>query len=117
MSNTYVQINGQTVDISSVQIPTSRHFRNAWTLDANVVGVDMARAREIQKNILRQERLSIFQTLDAEFMKALERGDTAKQTEIATKKQQLRDVTDHPDIDNAATPEVLETLTLSLLVP
>ena len=41
-------------------------------------------------------------------MRAVEAGDTAKQAEIATKKQALRDATKDPIILNATTPEELK---------
>lgn len=116
MPNTLISINGQTVDSTNVKSPKSRHFREAWTLEGDVIEVDMNKAREIQKGFLRQERAPHFQRLDAEYMMALEQGDSAKQTEIATKKQELRDVTKHSKIKNAKTPETLEALTLDKLV-
>jgi len=42
------------------------------------------------------------------FMRAVEAGDTAKQAEIAAKKQALRDATDDPVITAAQTPEELK---------
>ena len=52
-------------------------------------GVDMAKAREIHKEKIREARLPKLQELDVEFQKALETG--ASTTDIVAKKQALRD--------------------------
>jgi hypothetical protein len=86
---------------------TDRTFRNAWK-DDNGIGVNMQKAREIHRNNLRGMRATVLAQLDTEFMRALEAGDTAKQTEIAARKQVLRDVTERPEIEEAQTPEQLK---------
>ena len=68
----------------------------------------MTKAVEIKKEMVRQERAPLLAQLDVEFMRAVEAGDTAKQAEIATKKQALRDATKDPIILNATTPEELK---------
>ena len=52
-------------------------------------GVDMAKAREIHKNNIREARTPKLAELDIEFQKALETG--ASTTDIVAKKQALRD--------------------------
>ena len=52
-------------------------------------GVDMAKAKEIHKNNIREARDSKLKELDIEFQKALETG--ASTTDIVAKKQALRD--------------------------
>lgn len=49
--------------------------------------------KEIQRNKFRIARKPILDKLDIDFMRAIERGDTQKQQEITSKKQQLRDIT------------------------
>ena len=45
---TLININGVTVDASSVKMPASgREFRNAWQLNGDVIEVDMVKAKEI----------------------------------------------------------------------
>lgn len=97
-------------EIDETLIPEDRTFRDAWTDDnpTPTIDVDMEKAREIQKDNLRTERQPLLDELDIEFMRAVESGDTALQKEISTKKQALRDITDHPDIENAKTPEELK---------
>lgn len=70
--------------------------------------VNMQKALEIKKNMIRQERAPLLAALDIEMMRALESGDTAKQEEIKQKKQALRDATTDPVLLQASTPEELK---------
>jgi len=55
--------------------------------------VNPDKAKAIWKDKWREARKPLLASLDIEFMKAVESADTAKQAEIASKKQALRDVT------------------------
>jgi len=55
--------------------------------------VNPDKAKAIWKNKWREARKPILASLDIEFMRAVESGDAAKQSEISAKKQELRDVT------------------------
>jgi len=61
------------------------------------------KAKAIWKDKWREARKPLLASLDIEFMKAVESADAAKQTEIASKKQALRDVTQTEIVGN--TPE------------
>ena len=115
MASTYININGEARDAASLELPaTGRHFRAAWQFNGNVVEVDMAKARELQKDVIRAERKPLLEALDVEWFRAVETGgDVAA---VAAKKQALRDVTSDPRIEAAATPEELKALTLKTLV-
>lgn len=78
--------------------------------------VNMEKAKEIAKDTVRANRKQLLEQLDVEMMRALESGDTAKQTEIATKKQALRDATDNPLLTAAETPEDLKAAIPTVLV-
>ena len=58
-----------------------------------MITINLDKAKEIQKNRWRTARKPILEKLDTQFMRAVETGDTAKQQQIATQKQSLRDVT------------------------
>lgn len=95
---------------------TDRTFRNAWRDNGNnKPEVDMPKAREIHRQRLRNARNAILDQLDVEYIRADEEGNQAKKKEISDKKQILRDITKHPDIDNATTPEQLKVAALQLL--
>jgi hypothetical protein len=55
--------------------------------------VNIDKAKELHKNKFRTARAPKLEELDIAFMKAVETGDTEKQTEIASEKQILRDIT------------------------
>jgi len=111
---TYININGDVRDASSLTVPTDRTFRGAWNFNGDAVEVDMAAARDIHKANLRAERKPRLDQLDIDFMQALEAGTST--TQIATDKQTLRDITDDARIAAAATPDALKALDLATLL-
>lgn len=94
--------------VDSSEIPTDRTYRNAWKAAVGRVDHDMEKCREIHKDRLRALRAPKLLTLDVEYMKADEAGDSAKKAEIAGKKQALRDTTKHPGIAAAVSVEELK---------
>ena len=69
-------------------------------------GIDMAKAKEIHKNKIREARTDKFNELDVEFTKALENGSDT--TEIKNKKQALRDAPADSSINSANTTDELK---------
>ena len=61
------------------------------------------------KSSIRSYRADKFSDLDVQFMRAVESGDTTLQSQIATQKQTLRDLTDI-DINSFETREELIAL-------
>ena len=80
---TYININGDVREASSLTVPSDRTFRGAWTFNGNAVEIDMAAARDIHKDNLRADRVARMEALDVEFMQALEAGTST--TAIATR--------------------------------
>lgn len=108
---TYIKIGANKYDAADYQVPADRTFRDAWSQPpegSDVIGVDMGKARDIWRDKIRVARSSEFEKLDADYMRALEQGDTDAQAAIAVAKQALRDATDDPAIDAAQTPEQLK---------
>ncbi len=99
-------------------IPTNRIYRDAWTFNntKTAVIVDIPKARDIHRAVLRIQRAPRLTALDVGYMRALERGDTIAAQEIAAQKQTLRDIPAHPAIEAAQTPEELMALTLDALL-
>jgi len=91
------------------QLPDDRYFRNAWR-DDGAISVDMSKAREIHRDRLRALRKPLLADLDIAYMRAQEAGDTKVATDVVAQKQTLRDCTDDPRIDAAATPEELKAV-------
>ena len=98
--------------IDPADIPADREFRNAWTLDGDKITHDMGKARVIKRDQLRAERAPLLAALDVEYQRADERGDKTAKTEVAAKKQALRDVPADPRIAAATTPEELKAVTI-----
>lgn len=87
-------------------------YQSAWTSDFKTkIGVDMERAREIKRQLLREQRAALLGDvasgtpgkLDLEAIIALGKGDTAALADIEKRKQSLRDVTKAKEIDKAKT--------------
>lgn len=89
-------------------MPSDRDFRDAWRVVNGTCTVDMAQAREIHRKKLRAMREPLLAKLDVDYLRAMERG--AGTTEIVAAKQALRDVTEDPAIDAAATPDELKAV-------
>ena len=113
MTKIYININDDVREASYLKVPADRTFRGAWQFDGEAVEVDMASAGKIHKDNIRADRAPLMDSLDVEFMKALERGVDTKA--VTAKKQTLRDVTKDERIVNAATPDDLKALTLDVL--
>ena len=71
-------------------------------------GIDMAKAREIHKNNIRNARTPKLAELDIEFQRAIETDDSTKKAEIATKKQALRDAPADSGIASASDTDALK---------
>ena len=69
-------------------------------------GIDMAKAREIHKENIRQARTPKLAALDIEFQKAQE--TSASTTDIAAKKQALRDAPADSAITSASDTDALK---------
>ena len=64
--------------------------------DSEGAKVNLEKAKQLHKDKWRSARSPKLAKLDIDFMKAVELGDTQKQSEIAAQKQALRDVTNTP---------------------
>ncbi len=94
---------GNTIDASTVTIPSDRHFRNAWSLSGKTITEDMTAAKVIFKDKIREVRKPLLEEQDTLFMKALEDDDSSAQSTIKTKKKALRDAPAASAITNADT--------------
>jgi len=106
MAKSYItDMDGKTVDSSSVTKPSDRHFRGAWKLssDSKVIAEDMTKAKEIFKNKIRSVRQPLLDAEDVVYMKALEASDSSAQTASVAKKKKLRDAPAASAISSADT--------------
>jgi hypothetical protein len=70
--------------------------------------VNPDKAKAIWKDKWREARKPLLASLDIEFMRAVESADIDKQAEIASKKQELRDVTNTQIL--GTTPEEIKSV-------
>ena len=104
MAKTYItDMDGKTVDSSSVTKPSDRHFRGAWKLSGSTISEDMTTAKAIFKDKIREARKPLLEAEDVVYMKALEAGDSSAQAASVTKKKKLRDAPAASAISSADT--------------
>lgn len=77
-------------------LPSSREFREAWCDEtaSPVVDIDLVKAKDIQLNRLREERLPYLESSDVEITRAMETNNTEEIEAIKAKRQALRDATE-----------------------
>ncbi len=93
-----VDKDGNQIDASTATVPANRDFRGAWSLSGTVISEDLAKAKEIFADKVREVRTPLLEALDTDFMKAQE--TSADTTAIVASKQALRDA---PTAGNSAT--------------
>lgn len=90
-------------------VPSDRHFREAWTLnDSDVIVEDLAAAKNIFKDKIRDVRTALLEAQDIAYMKALEADDASAKTAAVNKKTALRDAPAAAAITNATTIDELK---------
>jgi hypothetical protein len=77
--------------VNLTDLPRDNDFYDAWEMDATSVTVNFAKAVEITKARLRNERTPLLAAQDVAFQRALEEGKDT--TAIVAEKQRLRDIT------------------------
>ena len=103
MATTYiVDKDGNQVDASTATVPSDRHFRGAWSLSGSVISEDMAAAKEIFKDKIREVRAPLLEAEDVVYMKALEADDADAKAASVTKKTNLRNAPAASAITNAS---------------
>ena len=104
MATTIVDKDGKSIDAASATSkPADRHFRGAWTLDGTVITEDLATAKNIFKDKIREVRQPLLDAEDVVWMKAAEADDASAKTASVNKKKSLRDAPAASAITNATT--------------
>jgi len=97
-------------EIAYEDIPKDRTYRDALADDGTRLYHDMPKAREIHREHLRSFRGKALADLDVEYQRADEKGDKAGKARVVALKQELRDITAHPDIEAAQTTDELKAV-------
>ena len=86
-----VDKDGNSISASDATVPSDRHFRGAWSLSGKTISEDLAVAKTIFKDKVREARTPLLAAEDVVYMKALEAGDSSAQAASVAKKKALRD--------------------------
>lgn len=114
---TSVLIKGESYLTADYNLPAKRNFRDAWSTPVGrVVSVDMQKAREIQRERVREMRAARWQAADEAWFKAVEASDETATAAAVVYKQALRDAPAHASINDAQTPEALFAITLNTIL-
>ena len=98
-----VDKDGNSIAASDATVPSDRHFRGAWSLSGKTISEDLAVAKTIFKDKVREARKPLLEAEDVVYMKALEAGDTDAQAASVAKKKALRDAPAASAISDADT--------------
>lgn len=96
------------------QLPSGCDWVNAWQIDFTnkKVVIDIDQARNIRREQLRNARASKLSMLDVAYQRADENNNSELKQQIAQRKQALRDITAHPDLESATTVQELLSVRL-----
>lgn len=96
-------------------LPSDPYFFKAWVNSRGSISIDMARAREVQKSVLTVLAEPKIESLMDDLMMSLASGNVDQAAIIAAKRQQLINITNSPEISEAASLEELKQAGLSIL--
>lgn len=100
MATTIIDKDGQSISGPS-SMPSDRAFRGAWVISGTVISEDLATAKEIFKDKIREVRKPLLEAEDVAYMRALEASEDT--SAIVAKKAALRDAPAASAITNATT--------------
>ncbi len=110
MPETYIlDKDGNQANAAEVTMPSDRHFRGAWSLSGTVISEDMAKAKEIFRDKIREVRKPLLDEEDVVYMKAMEVNDATAKAASVAKKISLRDAPAASAIDSAGDVASLKT--------
>ncbi len=98
--------------IEPEQLPTDRTFRAAWRDSGEHIYHDMPTCREVHRDNIRRRRAPMLAQLDIEAARVLETwpAGSSRHGQVIAKKNKLRNATDDPRIEAAASPEELKAI-------
>ena len=98
-----VDKDGNIISASDATVPSDRHFRDAWTLSGTTISEDLATAKDIFKDKVREVRKPLLEAEDVIYMKAMEADDSSAKSASVTKKTNLRNAPAASAIADATT--------------
>lgn len=104
-----ISCGGAAYSVVEADALPDRMFQAAWNAD---LSIDMPKARDIWRDILRGQRASRWAALDAASLRAMEDSDSAGLNAVKAQKQALRDIPAHADIASAVDLAALQLVGL-----
>ena len=98
-----VDKDGNSISASDATVPSDRHFRGAWSLSGTTISEDLAVAKTIFKDKVREVRKPLLEAEDVVYMKAMEADDSSAKAASVTKKTNLRNAPAASAISSADT--------------
>ena len=98
-----VDKDGNSISASDATVPSDKHFRGAWSLSGTTISEDLAVAKTIFKDKIREVRKPLLDAEDVVYMKAMEADDADAKAASVTKKKALRDAPAASAISSADT--------------
>ena len=98
-----VDKDGNSINAANATVPSDRHFRGAWSLSGTTITEDLAVAKTIFMDKVREARGPLLDAEDVIYMKALEADDADAKTASVAKKKALRDAPAAKAISDADT--------------
>ena len=107
---TMIQDKDGVIAATPSTMPSDRHFRNAWVFDSDQTAIseDIAAAKVIFKDKIREVRAHLLEAEDVVYMKALEADDATAKAASVAKKKKLRDAPAASAITSADTIDKLK---------
>jgi hypothetical protein len=103
-----VDKDGNSIAASDATVPSDRHFRNAWSLSGTTISEDLATAKDIFKDKIREVRKPLLEDEDVVYMKAMEADDATAKAASVAKKKALRNAPAATAITNASSISALK---------
>ena len=107
---TMIQDKDGVIAATPSTMPSDRHFRNAWVFDSDQTAIseDIAAAKVIFKDKIREVRRPLLEAEDVVWMKAAEANDSDGKVASVAKKKKLRDAPAASAITSADTIDKLK---------
>ena len=102
MTEINIKIGDSSVGQSTVTIPGNRDFRNGWVLDGDVISEDLATAKNLMRDKIREVRKPLLEAQDIAYQRAQEASDDSALSAAVAMKTRLRDAPAAAAIEDAS---------------
>lgn len=97
------------------EIPEDEDYKDSWELSGSTISINMIKAKEIHRELLRNERNQCFEICDKLYTEA--HSQDKQLNTIKARQQYLRDLPSDPTIDATTTITELKAITVTSWTP